>query len=505
VRQWSLRRRVGASFAALAGLLAILLAVTLVSLVDFARRGQDVLARWEPAVSVSEDLLADMVNQETGVRGYVLSGRGEFLQPFSQYARKEATDGRTLAKYLQGHPSELQQLFSFQRAAADWKLNTARPLIVLVQAKDPSAAASIDNSTGKARFDLIRSRAAALTVTVEKALAQAKRERYRAEVFFFVSLAVTWVLLAAAGFVLWRGLQRWVLGPVDHLAGQTREVAAGDLNRRIDPAGPPEFVNLGSDVETMRRRIADELMRAETARDELVVRSAALARSNDDLEQFAYVASHDLSEPLRKVANFCQLLELQYGPQLDDKAREYIDFAVDGAKRMQALINDLLEFSRVGRSTDDFAPVDAAAALARAMSDLHDVIEASGAQIGHDGLPTVWGDQTLLASLFVNLLGNSVKYRGAQPPRVRVSAEPSPEGWLFTVADNGIGIDAQYGERIFAIFQRLHLREDYGGTGIGLALCRKIVEFHGGRIWLDDVDEAPGATFRFTLPEGPPS
>jgi len=311
-------------------------------------------------------------------------------------------------------------------------------------------------------------------------------------------------LIAAAGLTLWRGLDRWVLRPVDHLGNQTRQVAGGDLNRLIVPAGPPEFVQLGRDVETMRRRIADELARAEAAREELVIRSAELARSNEDLEQFAYVASHDLSEPLRKVSNFCQLLERQYSAQLDDKARQYIDFAVDGAKRMQDLINDLLEFSRVGRTTEGFVQVDTGAAMAQTTADLHEMITASGAEISHDRLPTVWGNQTLLAALFANLVGNSLKYRGAEPPRVTVSAEASPEGWLFTVADNGIGIDPQYTERIFAIFQRLHLRDEYGGTGIGLALCRKIVEFHGGRIWLSSAG-GPGATFRFTIPKGPPS
>jgi light-regulated signal transduction histidine kinase (bacteriophytochrome) len=166
------------------------------------------------------------------------------------------------------------------------------------------------------------------------------------------------------------------------------------------------------------------------------------------------------------------------------------------------LINDLLAFSRVGRTTEAFSYVDTTAVIARAAVELHDRISEAGAEIRYDWLPTVWGDQTLLTAVFVNLVGNSVKYRGSDPLIVTVSAERGAEGWLFTVADNGIGIDPQYEERIFAIFQRLHLRDEYGGTGIGLALCRKIVEFHGGRIWLD-VDAPSGAIFRFTLPEGP--
>jgi len=503
-RRWSLRRWAGASFALLAALLAMLVAFTVFSLLDFARRGQEVIDRWEPAASTSQDLLADMVNQETGVRGYVLSGRSEFLQPYVQYGRQQTEDTRELRNYLHGRPGELRRLAAFQQAADDWRAQTATPLIALVQAKDPSAAGRVDGAAGKSRFDLIRARAVTLSAAVDKLSTQAIQGRHLAKMYLFVALSITGALIAAAGLTLWRGLDRWVLRPVDHLGNQTRQVAGGDLNRLIVPAGPPEFVQLGRDVETMRRRIADELARAEAAREELVIRSAELARSNEDLEQFAYVASHDLSEPLRKVSNFCQLLERQYSAQLDDKARQYIDFAVDGAKRMQDLINDLLEFSRVGRTTEGFVQVDTGAAMAQTTADLHEMITASGAEISHDRLPTVWGNQTLLAALFANLVGNSLKYRGAEPPRVTVSAEASPEGWLFTVADNGIGIDPQYTERIFAIFQRLHLRDEYGGTGIGLALCRKIVEFHGGRIWLSSAG-GPGATFRFTIPKGPPS
>jgi signal transduction histidine kinase len=502
-RRWSLRRRVGVSFAVLAVLLAVLAAVTLISLLDFTRRGQEVIDRWEPAVLTSQELLGDMVNQETGVRGYALSGREEFLQPYSQYGRKETKDLRTLTSHLRGHGAALRQLGAFQRAVDDWHARTATPLIALVRSKDSSAVRRVHDAAGKSRFDLVRARAATLSATVQALNRQAIAARHRTRGYFFVALSVTGLLIVMVALMLWRGLHRWVLRPVDWLAEQTREVADGDLNRRIVPAGPPEFRQLGSDVETMRRRIADELERAEAAREELVARSAELARSNDDLEQFAYIASHDLSEPLRKVSNFCQLLERQYGPDLDDKARQYIDFAVDGAKRMQALINDLLAFSRVGRSTEGFVPVDMAAMMARTLADLREEVTAAGAQIDYAGLPTVWGDQSLLAALLANLVGNSVKYHGAEPPRITVRAARTAQGWEFAVADNGIGIDARYAERIFAIFQRLHLRDEYGGTGIGLALCRKIVEFHGGRIWLDSTTAAQGATFRFTIPEGP--
>jgi light-regulated signal transduction histidine kinase (bacteriophytochrome) len=314
------------------------------------------------------------------------------------------------------------------------------------------------------------------------------------------AVVVTAALVVLAGLLVWRGLERSVLTPIETLGERTRTVAAGNLTHAIAAVGPPEIAQLGTDVELMRARIVDELDAVEQARIALVARSEDLARSNADLEQFAYVASHDLSEPLRKVANFCQLLERQYAPQLDDKARLYIGFAVDGAKRMQILIGDLLAFSRVGRASDDFEDVDTGDSLDRAIANLDDRITGSDAVIVRSGMPTVRGEPTLLTALFQNLVGNAIKYRGEDVPRVEISASRSDEAWLFTIADNGIGIEPKYADRIFAIFQRLHLRDQYGGTGIGLALCRKIVEFHGGRIWLVP-SRPPGATFQFTLPD----
>jgi light-regulated signal transduction histidine kinase (bacteriophytochrome) len=217
------------------------------------------------------------------------------------------------------------------------------------------------------------------------------------------------------------------------------------------------------------------------------------------------VASHDLQEPLRKVASFCQLIEHRYKGQLDERGEQYIEFAVDGAKRMQQLINDLLAFSRVGRSGSGFAPVDLEGALAQAERQLELMITEADAVVTHDPLPTVEGDHSLLVQLLQNLIGNGVKFKGEDPPRVHIGAARSagdPDVWEFSCRDNGIGIDEQYEDKIFVIFQRLHGRDAYGGTGIGLAMCKKIVEHHGGRLWLDtESRETPGAVFRWTLPE----
>jgi hypothetical protein len=224
-----------------------------------------------------------------------------------------------------------------------------------------------------------------------------------------------------------------------------------------------------------------------------------LQRSNEELQQFAYVASHDLQEPLRMVSSFTQLLARRYKDQLDDDARDFISYAVDGANRMQELINDLLTFSRVNTRGQPFTPTDCNVALGRARANLRMAIEESEALVTNDELPTVMADEGQLTRLFQNLIDNAIKFAGDEPPRVHVSAERAEGEWVFSVRDNGIGIEPQYRERIFVIFQQLHGPEDYGGTGIGLAICKRIVERHGGRIWVES-ELGEGSTFHFTLP-----
>ena len=224
-----------------------------------------------------------------------------------------------------------------------------------------------------------------------------------------------------------------------------------------------------------------------------------LARSNKDLEQFAYVASHDLQEPLRMVTSYVQLLARRYQGKLDSDADEFIGFAVDGAVRMRKLINDLLTYSRVGTQGKDLSPTDSEAVLAQSVNDLKVAIEENGALVTHAPLPMVMADRPQLGQLFQNLIGNAIKFRGNEPPHVHISANRNGNGWTFFVRDNGIGIAADYSERIFIIFQRLHNRQEYAGTGIGLAICKKIVERHGGHIWVES-DVGKGATFYFSLP-----
>ncbi|MGK7900826.1 MAG: ATP-binding protein [Hormoscilla sp.] len=233
--------------------------------------------------------------------------------------------------------------------------------------------------------------------------------------------------------------------------------------------------------------------------DELASLARELERSNAELEKFAYVASHDLQEPLNLVSSYVQLLEMRYEDRLDRDAKEFIGFAVEGVTHMQKLIDDLLAYSRVGTRGKEFAPIVVETVLDRALTNLQIRIAESGAVITTDPLPTLNGDSTQLIQLFQNLIGNAIKFRSDQPPQIHIGAKQQSHEWLFSVRDNGIGIDPQFADRIFTIFQRLHARDEYPGTGIGLAVCKKIVDRHGGRIWVES-ELGQGSTFYFTLP-----
>jgi len=245
--------------------------------------------------------------------------------------------------------------------------------------------------------------------------------------------------------------------------------------------------------------VAQDITAFKHSEEALLQRTDELKRSNTELEQFAYMASHDLQEPLRMVSSYMQLLERRYKGKLDADADEFIAFAVDGAKRMQNLINDMLAFSRVTTKGREFKPVEADAALKVALANLQATIEESGANVTSDPLPVVNVDSGQLAQLFQNLIGNAIKFRGKEPPRVHVSAERRAKEWEFSVQDNGIGIEPRHLERVFVIFQRLHPASEYPGTGIGLAICKKIAERHGGRLWATS-EPGVGSTFHFTIP-----
>lgn len=261
-----------------------------------------------------------------------------------------------------------------------------------------------------------------------------------------------------------------------------------------------ERMRVNQALETANKEMAFQIEEKGKRADELVMINAELARSNAELEQFAYVATHDLQEPLRAVASCVQLLQKRYEGQLGEKAQEFITHAVDGTKRMQTLINDLLAYSRISTHAQVFASTNCEMVLQEALANLMIAIAESGAVVTQDALPTVSGDATQLRQLFQNLIGNALKFRGERPPEIHIGAVRNNGDWRFSVADNGIGMEPQYFERVFLVFQRLHTRKDYQGTGIGLAICKKVVERHGGRIWAES-EPGQGATFRFTIPE----
>ncbi len=271
-----------------------------------------------------------------------------------------------------------------------------------------------------------------------------------------------------------------------------------EIRYRALRAGAKDFLTKPFDlVETLLR--VRNLIEVRLLYDQTRALNEQLAESNADLERFAFVASHDLQEPLRSVTRYVQMLDKKYSEALDETATRYIGRAVEGTKRMQALILALLDYARVGSRGEMFMPVDAGAVVNRVVSDLSAQVAETRAEITMDTLPTVLGDEQQLTQLLQNLIGNALKFHGEAIPEVHVAAEQTDHAWEFSVADNGIGFEPEYAEQIFEIFQRLHGRGSYDGTGIGLAVCRKIVQRHGGRIWVDSLP-GEGATFRFTIP-----
>jgi signal transduction histidine kinase len=479
----------GRWFALSVGLLvAVAVIGTITSLVALGRLTDarvQLADRLDPAAIAAADLKGGLLDQETGVRGYALARDESFLEPFRRGRTEAAAAARELDALASTDAlSDLRgRLRAMLAAASAWQTGYAEPAI-----RSPDTTPVAD---GKRRFDAFRAALDDFTGPLLRA-----RLAARARLDHSAGVVQAWVIgtgivillsVLAAALIL----RRVIVVPLGRLAARVRNVVSGHFDQPVQGTGATEVVTLGTDVDAMRARIVEE-------RDDL-------ARSNQELELFAYVASHDLQEPLRKVASFSQLLQQRYGGQLDERADQYIEFAVDGARRMQDLINDLLAFSRVGRIEQPHGDVDCGALVARVRHDLATSIEETGATIDAGPLPTVRGDAGLLRIVFQNLIGNAIKFRGEAAPVIRISAERENGFWRFRCEDNGIGIDAEYADRIFVIFQRLHSRSSYEGTGIGLAMCRKIVEYHGGRMWLDTETAHQGSAFCFTLPAHDPA
>ncbi|MFF0570118.1 ATP-binding protein [Streptomyces sp. NPDC004041] len=470
-----------------------------------SERTDELVDRIQPARSVSFQLQNALLDQETGVRGFALTGDRSFLEPY-EAGRSAERERLAQARQLVGGDERLaKDLDAVEAAAVRWRQDKAEPLIAAVRQAGPSrSGATAQLQSSKSAFDDLRRTYTAQQEHLAEARDGARGDlnaaRTTRDWVVGILLGVLVLTIVALSVLLHR-----VVGvPLSRLRAASEGVRSGAFGKRIEIKGPSDVQAVAWAVEAMRRRLADELAEAQHRESLLAEQTGELRRSNSELEQFAYVASHDLQEPLRKVASFCQLLEKRYGTELDDRGKQYIAFAVDGAKRMQVLINDLLTFSRVGRVHDGWKPVDLGRSLDRALGNLAAAVEESGAAVERpEELPELVGDATALTMVWQNLIGNAVKFRHPdRSPRITVDCVREDENWHLTVSDNGIGIAPEFADKVFVIFQRLHARDEYDGTGIGLALCRKIIEFHGGRIWLEP-EPGEGTRIHFTLPVAP--
>ncbi|WP_308407768.1 sensor histidine kinase [Streptomyces sp. RKAG337] len=458
-----------------------------------------------PARTAAAQLQTALLDQETGVRGYLLTGDKRLLEPDAQGRAAQVQAADRLTRLLNSDSQAMSDLSAVESAARQWRVQFAEPAL------NAPLGTTAPGEAGKESFDRVRTLLAAQDAYLgheqDRGRATLLRTRDQRDAVFLSTLALFLVTGIALAVLLHLAVGR----PLTAVRVAATRVAGGDLSHRIPHQGPADLQAMAHAVEAMRVRVVQELdasRRQETQlrqqRATLGEQAAELRRSNAELEQFAYVASHDLQEPLRKVASFCQLLEKRYGAHLDARGTQYIAFAVDGAKRMQVLINDLLTFSRVGRTQETLTEVDQDEAVDRALRNVAAALEDSDAIVHRpDALPAVTGDATLLTMLWQNLIGNAVKFRHPdRAPAVHIAAATDPDEPAmrrFTVTDNGIGIPAEFADKVFVIFQRLHGRGEYEGTGIGLSLCKKIVENSGGRIWIDSA-HTTGTRIAFTLP-----
>jgi signal transduction histidine kinase len=537
---WSLSARITAICLPAVILLTLLAVGAAITASHNSQQLSVLLNQIGPLRTDTQQLETQMLNQETGIRGYAVESSQAALQPYTDGLTQQQALVNQLRGLAADRPKVRADLAAAESAIAEWQATVAQPVIEAVQAGDRAAALALIDPNSRGQFDTVRQSLDTMANDVTELRDSGVSDVQRTSHAIVWTLIASGIVVVVAGFILALLLRLMVRNPVARLAERVRQVAAGDYNQTVDVAGPPEVAGLGADVEEMRNRIVADLRVVQVANDavesanaelgganarletanvqlgaaiaqlelanaQLESQAVDLQRSNQDLEQFAYVASHDLQEPLRKVASFCQLLQRRYAGQLDERADQYISFAVDGAHRMQRLINDLLKFSRIGRVTSDFAEVNLGAVVAAAAEANDDALARAGGAVEADDLPTIWGDEGLLVGLFANLINNSIKFHRVDTPvRIRVTAVEHDDEWQITFRDNGIGIDPEYAAKVFVIFQRLHARDAYPGTGIGLAVAKRIVEYHGGRIWVDtSVDE--GAAICFTVRTAPPA
>jgi signal transduction histidine kinase len=434
-----------------------------------------------------------MITIENGLRGYVASGQKRLLAPVTTALGSYPSERRNLARLVSHDPGQRRRLAQISAAIQDYVELWVEPVIGVANLNLRRARSQLLTNTGRERLDGIRSGFARLFER-ERAVIAARQNRAesrssRAITFGIGGLAL--VVAIAIGFTLY--LRRSIVRPVLTVADATDRLAAGDLDTRVPVERDDELGTLARGFNSM----ADSLARG---RAELERSNSELSRSNAELEQFASVTSHDLQAPLTTISMYTELLERRRAAAGPDSGGD-LDL-VDGIRaatgQARALIRDLLEYSRAGRGTLELDAVPAARIVEDALERLAGQIEETGAQITVGELPTVLGDRANLCRVFQNLVGNAMKFTREENPRVSVDAEPEDGMWRFAIRDNGIGMKPEHTERIFKPFQRLHGEEDYEGTGIGLAVCERIVSQHGGRIWVSSTP-GEGSVFYFTI------
>src|SRR2546423_204737 len=423
---WTLRARVTALVAATALVLGIIAATATVVALHNQSQVDRLISR-QPRLTIgARPLLAAMLNQEAGIGGYALNGRPDDLQPYNQGVSDESASEAALLGLLDDHPDLAARVRRIQSGMTAGRADTAAPVIAAVQAGDPARAQAAITDRARRQFDDIRTQVARLQDAITTSRDATARAVTDASGRLVELLIAAGLVILLAGIMLAVLLRYLVIGPVARLAAEVRRVVGGDYDHVVSIEGPPEVGRLAGDVESMRRKIVRDLQEVRRARvlieetnQQLESQAEELTRSNRDLEQFAYVASHDLQEPLRKVISFCQLLQRRYAGRLDERADQYIAFAVDGAQRMQRLINDLLAFSRIGRLTSGFTEVNLDALVREAVQQRESDLAETDGEVTRADLPAVPGEEPLLASLLGYLISNSINFRRPRvPPRV---------------------------------------------------------------------------------------
>jgi signal transduction histidine kinase len=476
------------AFALLIGAVFVLLVFAIRQQRDSANRA----IRAQQAISAGNKLEKLAIDLETGVRGYVASGaKPVFLEPYTAARQAYPAQARELSSLVRDNPQAMQSAAQIRSAIDDYVSLYSIPMISLARDRIDVARSVIVNGTGPTRIEAIRTQFQRL-FNSERALAD-KRTRQassRADDAVWIGIGGLVLGLSAVVLLAWY-LARSVVRPVREVAAGAERVAHGDLSARAPDQRADELGDLGRAFNTMAASL-------EHSRDEVAARTAELERSNAELDQFAAVTSHDLKEPLQTVTVFAGLLDRDYRDRLDDSGKTFLDSILAGTDRMRTLIRDLLEYSRVGHGELQREPVPADEMLERARENLAARIAEKGASLTADPLPTVNADAKQLVQVFQNLLSNALKFSDDDVPEVHVSASLFPSEWRFSVRDNGIGIDPRHAERIFQPFARLGAAKE--GTGIGLAICQKIVEHHGGKIWVE-ARQGTGSVFHFTIPD----